>query len=184
MIRTLWQRTNNNQMDEGKKIAAIFATMNRAETAMECLRRLHGQSVRPDFIVVADNRSTDETVSGIKALGEELRLEITVLALKENLGNAGGIREAMDHAFRAGAGAVWILDDDSWPEPDSLKHLLDPEGPVTGIRSSMVSAPDGSGASWPLETQAEGARWKLEWNPVRGNSGPWIRIRRAWLGIL
>ena len=54
-----------------------------------------------------------------------LPFELIVLQLPENRGNAGGVEDAMEHAFAKGADAVWILDDDSWPRDGALAALLD-----------------------------------------------------------
>ena len=46
-------------------IAAVFATMNRAQTAVACVRALAAQTRPPDLVVVADNLSSDDTVADV-----------------------------------------------------------------------------------------------------------------------
>ena len=55
-------------MNNHLTIAAVFATMNRATTAAACVRALAVQSRPPELVVVADNRSTDDTVSMLENL--------------------------------------------------------------------------------------------------------------------
>ncbi|GAA5483658.1 glycosyltransferase [Haloferula sargassicola] len=162
------------------KIAAVFATMNRRDTAETCLRRLAGQTRPPDLVVVADNASTDGTLEALKSL-PALSFPLEILELGENRGNAGGIEAAMERAFDLGSEAVWILDDDSWPEPDALERLLDPAGPAEGIRSSLVVDPATGRPSWPFQVMI-GGDWSLVTEVPAGSD--WLRVRRSWLGVL
>jgi GT2 family glycosyltransferase len=107
-------------------VTAVFATMNRAQTAVECVLALARQTRPPDLVVVADNCSTDDTVEVLENLAD-LPFRLLVRRMRENRGNAGGVEEAMDQAFADGADAVWILDDDSWPRAAALEAML--EGP-------------------------------------------------------
>jgi hypothetical protein len=102
----------------------------------------------------------------------------------ENLGNAGGIKLAMEYAFSQGFDGVWILDDDSWPEADAFEKLIDPAGPPRGIRTSLVLAPESSEVSWPCEIMEGSGRWKTleRLEPIEKLA--WIRVRRSWLGSL
>lgn len=162
------------------RVAAIFATMNRSDTAVTCLRRLAAQTRRPWKVVVTDNGSTDGSVAALRTLDSD-GLGVEVIAAGENLGNAGGIERAMEAAFAAGADAVWILDDDSWPEPEALEALLDSEGPVGGVRASLVVDPETARPSWPFQVENEGG-WRLTADIA--SDAAWTRVRRAWLGVL
>jgi GT2 family glycosyltransferase len=161
------------------RVAAVFATMNRRSTAETCLGRLAAQTRPPDRVVVADNGSSDGTVGALDGL-DGLPFPLEVLDLNENLGNAGGIERAMERAFEAGADAVWILDDDSWPEPGALEALV-AEGPAHGVRASLVVDPATGRPSWPFQVRTDEGWSLVERTP---DGGRWIRIRRAWLGAL
>lgn len=163
---------------ESFSVAAVFASFNRRETALECVRRLASQERPPERVVVADNGSTDGTAEALEALGWDA---LEVLQIGENSGNAGAVRAAMTRAFDEGADAVWILDDDSWPQPGALRHLLEPELPEGAIRTSLVVDPDTGRPSWPFQVW-DGRRWRLRTEVPAGEATP--RIRRSWLGVL
>lgn len=162
------------------RIAAVLATRNRKEMALGCLQCLAAQSVLPEWVIVIDNASTDGTKEALRNLSD-LPFVFERIDAGENLGNAGGIERAMERAFSLGADAVWILDDDSWPEPEALEQLLDPQGPV-GVRSSLVLEPEQDTPSWPFQFLDATGNWQLttEFPQKPG----WLRIRRSWLGVL
>ena len=164
------------------RVAAVFACFNRREAALECARRLQSQSRPPDLVVVADNASGDGTSQALRAAAWE---RLLVLDTGDNLGNAGGIQVAMDHAFASGAEAVWILDDDSWPRAGALEALL-AGGLESGvIRHSLQIDPAGGHYSWPLPIRSESGGWHTirhprEWPAASDRA----RSRASWTGAL
>ena len=65
----------------------------------------------------------------------------------ENLGGAGGFAYGIRAAAELGCEAVWIMDDDTLPEPDALAALLAADaahGDGCGWLSSRALAPDGT----------------------------------------
>lgn len=165
------------------KVTAAFVTMNRSATASTCIERLLVQSRPPDEIIVVDNHSADDTLAVIGKLGSRHPGLIRVIPLAENLGNAGGMEIALDAAFGAGADFVWILDDDSWPEPDALRHLLEIESPDPCVRASKVVDLATGNLSWPLQIQVPGG-WKTLEKDSPFPAEDRIRIRRSWLAAL
>ena len=85
-------------MSDDPGIAAVFATMNRAETAVLCVEALAAQTIPPTLVVVTDNASSDDTFQRLRSL-VDLPFEFVVHRLPENIGNAGGVRDAMEIAF-------------------------------------------------------------------------------------
>lgn len=171
-----------NPYHQPTQIAAVFATMNRTATAVECVRRLSNQTIQVGKLVVTDNASTDSTVEDLRDECQRGGLAFEIISSPENLGNAGGIKLAIERAFLGGAEAVWILDDDSWPEPDAFEAILDPDGPQDGIRTSMVLAPDSDRLSWPCEVSHPHGHWCFTVQAA-SHSG-WVLVRRSWLGAL
>lgn len=165
------------------KVTAAFVTMNRSATAATCIDRLLAQSRRPDEIIVVDNHSTDDTLPILEALKSLHPGLLRIIPLAENLGNAGGMEIAFNTAFTSGAGFVWILDDDSWPEPDALRSLLEIESAVPCVRASKVVDIRSGNLSWPLQIESPDG-----WGTVEMNAslpmGSRIRIRRSWLAAL
>ncbi len=132
-------------------VAAIFVTMNRCEIAETCLEKLRAQTVRPEKIFVINNASTDLTRQMLHHASEASDGWVVVMHLKENLGNAGGMEIAMETAFAEGFKSTWILDDDSWPEPDALARLLEAEVPDRAVRTCRVVDMATGALSWPLQ---------------------------------
>ena len=166
------------------RVAAVFVTMNRSATALTCLERLAAQTRRPDEVHVIDNASTDDTAEALSAFAtSRSELDLKIRRLPENLGNAGGMEIGLSTAFAAGFDAVWILDDDSWPEPDALQNLMAPALPAEAVRSSRVIDLETGNLSWPLQVRS-GAGWRLvEGDDVLPDE-PVMTIRRSWLGAL
>lgn len=161
------------------KIAAVFASYNRREVALECVSRLRAQSRPPDLVVVADNASTDGSVEALRGL-EWDRLE--VVETGGNLGNAGAVKAAMERAFDRGCEAVWILDDDSWPHPEALERLLGVYRDDRVPHPVQVD-PATSGLTWPIQVGEEG-RWRLVGELAELPEKEWFPSRASWTGAL
>lgn len=170
-------------MNTGLKIATVFATMNRARTAVACVRALASQTRPPELVVVADNGSSDDTVESLHAIAP-LPFELIVLNMPDNRGNAGGVEDAMDHAFGKGADAVWILDDDSWPREGALSALLDKPWEPGVVRHSLQVDPKSGAFTWPLQVADGKSGWTLVSSLEEMPEGAFIRSRITWTGAL
>ncbi len=165
------------------QIATVFATMNRAATAKACVLALAAQTRPPERVIVADNASDDDTVRVLESLAE-LPFALTVLALPENVGNAGGVRAAMELGFAEGADAVWILDDDSWPRPDALRALLKEQWDPEVVRHPLQVDPATGRFTWPLQIDDGAGGWRLAWCEDDLPAGPRVWSRITWTGAL
>lgn len=170
-------------MIQNPAIAVVFATMDRSATAVSCVLALARQTLPPDRVVVADNVSSDGTAELLRSLSN-LPFPLIVINMQENLGNAGGVREAMEQSFATGADAVWILDDDSWPRPDALAALLArPLDPYV-VRHPLQIDPRTNRFTWPLQVADGSGGWKLVNTPEELPPGDFIRSRIIWTGAL
>lgn len=165
------------------KVAAVFATMNRSATAVACVRALAAQTHPPEMVVVADNVSTDETVARLEAM-RDLPFELIIHRMNENRGNAGGVQEAMDLAFEKGADAVWILDDDSWPRPESLRALIMEPGDPKVVRHSLQIDPSTGKFTWPLQISDGEQGWKMVDSTDAMPDADFVKSRIIWTGAL
>lgn len=162
------------------KIAAVFASFNRCEVAVECVKRLRAQTRLPDLVVVGDNASTDGSVEAMRGLGWSA---LEVIGTGGNLGNAGAVRLAMDHAFDQGADAVWILDDDSWPRAGALEALLGNEWDFRVVRHALQVDPESRRFTWPMWVHY-GKNWRLATEESELPDGRFIVSRASWTGAL
>lgn len=170
-------------MTDDLNIAAVFATMNRADTALACVRALAEQTRPPDLVVVADNVSSDETVARLEEM-KSLPFELCVHSLPENLGNAGGVQRAMDLAFAKGVDAVWILDDDSWPRREALEAMLAKPWDENVVRHPLQIDPKTGRFTWPLQVLDGDGQWKMVDTADALPPGDFVRSRITWTGAL
>ena len=164
-------------------VTAIFATMHRSATAVACVRALAAQTRPPDRVIVADNVSSDTTITDLEAM-DSLPFPLVVIGMQENAGNAGGVAAAMERAFADGADGVWILDDDSWPRPDALAAMLAGDWDRKSVRHAHQVAPKTGRFTWPLQVADGDGGWRLLWTMDELPQDALIRSRISWTGAL
>lgn len=102
------------------RVCAVIPTYNRAELLCEALIGLAAQTRRLDAVLVIDNASTDGTTEQVS----ERFPWVNLLRLDFNTGSAGGFAAGIQWAYQDGHDWVWLVDNDSVPEPDALSELL------------------------------------------------------------
>ena len=73
-----------------------------------------------EAILVVDNASDDGTAELLSADFPDVR----VIRNPVNTGGAGGFATGLEHALAGECDAVWLMDDDTVPEPGALAALL------------------------------------------------------------
>ena len=126
------------------RVAAVVVTFNRRDLLQESLTAIHAQTRRPDLVVVVDNASTDGTSPVVADAWPDVRL----LTLTHNTGGAGGFTVGIREALAQGCDLVWLMDDDTVPQPDALAELLAARdgyrpGPPPALVASRVVWVDG-----------------------------------------
>lgn len=109
------------------KIAAVIVTFNRLNLLKKVIESIRRQTVQPNAVIVVDNGSTDGTEEW---LAREPGL--TVIRQK-NVGGAGGFHTGIKYAYEHAFDWIWCMDDDVWPRPDCLQHLLENDHDSVGI---------------------------------------------------
>lgn len=159
----MWKNLKMNM-----KISAVIVTYNRKEMLLQCVKTLLNQTIQPDCIYIMDNHSTDGTYKCLKEAGvlleasqsvqvdknskiqyqekenNDKKCEIYYQYLENNLGGAGGFSRGISMAYRDGADAVWIMDDDVLPEKNCLESLLEGREKIRGKVSFLASAVRGA----------------------------------------
>jgi GT2 family glycosyltransferase len=105
--------------------AAVVVAFNRKKLLTECLDGLLRQTLPLDAIYVVDNASIDGTGTYLEEMGYLAKPQIRYIRLPENSGGAGGFYHGVRAAFEAGYDWLWLMDDDTEPEPDALR-LMEP----------------------------------------------------------
>ena len=106
------------------RVAAIVVTYNRKDLLLRCLAAISAQSRPVDHIFIWDNASSDGSVEALSAAGWAGNPQLTITRSSENLGGAGGFKQAMQLAYKAGYDWLWLMDDDTIPRIDCLAELL------------------------------------------------------------
>jgi GT2 family glycosyltransferase len=152
-------------------VAAIVLNYNGARDTIACLRALYALASPPGWIVVVDNRSTDDSAARIRAVWSALSGAAPVLVPADrdsdpgaalpcagaiprpvfvlsprNNGYAAGNNLGILPALRtAGCRACWILNNDALPGPHALQALCDAlhVRPGAGLAGSTLLTNDG-----------------------------------------
>lgn len=103
-------------------VIAVVVTYNRCELLKQTLSGLESLDRPVDHIVIIDNASTDDTQTMLA--GRVAGVPTTVKRLSENTGGAGGFAAGTKIAYEQGADAIWLMDDDTVPQVESLGELV------------------------------------------------------------
>ena len=128
-------------MEKRNNVAAVVVTYNRLELLHQCVAALRNQSAVCDILIV-DNASTDGTAQWLAS-----QPDLNYRNTGSNLGGAGGFHFGMRWAVEAGYDYVWVMDDDTLPQTDALRKLLEADEVLNGNYgwlSSVVLWTDGS----------------------------------------
>jgi len=124
-------------MGKGQRVTAVVVTWNRCGLLTEALQALRDQSRPPDAIVVVDNASTDGTADVVR----DRFPEVDLVRLSRNVGGAGGFAAGIDRALREhDPDMVWLLDDDTVPQPEALSALLRAAAAYPGPRPAVLAS--------------------------------------------
>lgn len=130
------------------RICAIIVTYNRKALLQECLQALLAQTYTVSQILVVDNASTDGTDKLFSGAGDTKGTSVRYLRLDSNRGGAGGFHHGMKIALEGEYDWLWLMDDDTIPQPAALRQLIEtreifPEGKRPDLLASKVEWEDG-----------------------------------------
>lgn len=106
-----------------KNVTAAIVTYNRLALLKESLAAVLAQSNYLAHVIVINNLSTDGTKEYLDGLDDA---RIIVYHAAKNLGGAGGFNQAVRlFGEQLNDDFIWLMDDDTIPEPDALSHLVE-----------------------------------------------------------
>lgn len=111
-----------------QSLLSIIVTYNRKLLLQKCLESLKHQSFSTFDILVIDNGSTDGSREYLQEL--EISGSCKTIFTDRNLGGAGGFSMGIRYAVVHGYSHIWLMDDDTVPEPDALQKLLEADSQV------------------------------------------------------
>lgn len=125
-----------------QSVAIILLNWNGYDDTRDCMKSLE-QLVDPNFhVYVVDNDSTDGSAEQLKKDKQDAcyAYEWTYLQSPINRGFAGGNNLAITRACTNGHAFIWLLNNDTLVEPDSLTRLVEPmqTNPTLGITGSKI----------------------------------------------
>jgi rhamnopyranosyl-N-acetylglucosaminyl-diphospho-decaprenol beta-1,3/1,4-galactofuranosyltransferase len=103
------------------RVIAVVVTYNRRELLLESLAAVAAQTRPADAVIVVDNASADGTAAAVRTQFPSVQLA----ELARNTGGAGGFASGIALALDQSADLIWLMDDDTVPEPDALRALLE-----------------------------------------------------------
>lgn len=102
------------------KVYIVILNWNGLKDTLECLESVYKLEY-PNFeVIVVDNASTDHSTTVIP----KMYPNATLITNEENLGYTGGNNIAMRYAMGHDADYIWLLNNDTVVEPDSLGKLV------------------------------------------------------------
>lgn len=121
----------------GPRVTAVVVTYNRRALLTESLDALARQTRPPDAVTVVDNASSD----GTPAFVRDRYPHVDLVELGVNTGGAGGFAAGLARVLAApDAGElIWLMDDDTVPEPEALAALLDARERAPGEPALIAS---------------------------------------------
>lgn len=138
-------------MSEIPKVLAITVAYNVPDALQRCLRSLDAQTRPVDGVLIVDNSQPDPLVLDLAAVGIGERTR--VLPSGANLGPAGGFALGLAKFLEDSAWThAWLMDDDTYPEPDALAELLEQSratGPGNLVFPSATNLVSGEPSSYP-----------------------------------
>jgi rhamnopyranosyl-N-acetylglucosaminyl-diphospho-decaprenol beta-1,3/1,4-galactofuranosyltransferase len=118
------------------RVTAVVVTYNRRDLLLESLAAVRSQSRAPDEVIVVDNASADGTAAAVRGAFPDVH----VAELGANYGGAGGFAYGMARALAGGADLIWVMDDDTVPEPGALQALLEARARHPGLPPAIVAS--------------------------------------------
>jgi GT2 family glycosyltransferase len=101
-------------------VGCVLLNWNGWRDTVACLAALARLDYENVSVIVVDNGSADESVRRIR----EAAPGVLVLETGANLGFAGGSNVGIRHALAEGADYIWLLNNDTEPDPAALAQLV------------------------------------------------------------
>ena len=151
------------------RVTALVVTYNRKNLLTECLNAILSQTFSVTRILVINNHSTDGTEELFRN-GNCFDLENVILETTEkNLGGAGGFSYGIKKSMESDNDYIWIMDDDTIPDPDALKELiaamdyLKSQDVIPGYLASTVFGIDGEVMNVPVISRKKAENGYMDW---------------------
>ena len=137
-----------NKTASGSKpcVWAVVVGYNHVEDSIECLKSLLDGDPEGLRMVFVDNNSADQSAKKIF----EMFAKVDVIRMKENVGFARGYNVGLAYAMRRGADYVFMLNNDTIVNRDTVPRLLEAarQNPEAGVLAPKIYYYDERDAVW------------------------------------
>jgi len=118
------------------KVSIIIPTYNCSQYITEAIESILNQNYKNFEVILVDNGSIDDSVEIIS----KRYTQVILIANEENLGYTGGNNIGMRYAMEHTADYMWLLNNDTVVEPDTLSKLVDAaeKFPDIGLVSPVI----------------------------------------------
>ena len=107
-------------------MCAVIVTYNRVEKLKICLEAYEAQILKPQEIIVVNNKSSDGTEQFLKEWqGIDADYEKTVINCSANGGGSGGFYIGLERAIQTTAAWIMVGDDDAYPDKQAIITIAD-----------------------------------------------------------
>jgi len=118
------------------RVTTIILNWNGLQDTLECIESVCNLDYPNVHVLVVDNGSTDGSPSVIR----EKYPSVTLLQNEENIGFAGGNNRGMEKALEMGTDYLWLLNNDTVLEKETLRKLVAVtlDSPEIGLASPYI----------------------------------------------
>jgi GT2 family glycosyltransferase len=128
-------------------VYVVTLTWNQKEDTLSCLDSLVQMRYPHIQLLLVDNGSVDGTVEAVRKRFPD----VEIIVNPSNLGFAGGFNVGMRHALAQGADFVFIINNDTFVEPNILDELLAYAAPPdVGMLAPKIFYADDPNRIWSL----------------------------------
>jgi Glycosyltransferases, probably involved in cell wall biogenesis len=126
---------NTEKRSQDLTYSVVIPVHNKRNEVQKVLAGVFNQSIRPDHVIVVDDKSDDGSAEIVESLGYPLKL----VRLEKNIGKANAINEAL--AKYVEDPLVMILDADTILAPDYAERVMEGFSKnVVGVSGRVLSA--------------------------------------------
>jgi GT2 family glycosyltransferase len=126
---------SSKPLESKRSVAAVVLNYNGWRDTVECLTALEAGVRVPDHTLVVDNGSTDGSIEKIATAHPW----VEIIPTGDNLGFGRGNNVGIEAALARRCDLVWILNNDTKPDPRALGALIEAAAqPLVGVVGSMV----------------------------------------------
>ena len=127
---------HRRQGEASQRVAVVLLNWNTSEETLECLQSLRKLSCKSFEVVIVDNASRPEDFDRLASACDG---EI-ILKQNRNRGFAGGCNAGIRWALKNGFEYIWLLNNDTLVNPDSLSRLVEAmeSDPRIGIAGGVM----------------------------------------------